>query len=76
MRYGVVVCPDCKKAKGFELKNKTTKCPICGRTLKVDKLKVFYKTDSQEKMRNAIGLINANIDGSYKDFKELLENRL
>jgi hypothetical protein len=76
MRYGVVVCPNCKKAKGFELSSKTTKCPICNKTLKIDKLKIFYKTDSQVKLRNAIGLINANIDGKMEDFKKLLENRL
>lgn len=76
MRYGIVVCPNCRKAKGFEMKSKTTKCPICGKTLKIENLKMFYRTDSQEKMRKAIGLINANIDGKYKDFKKLLENKL
>lgn len=74
MKYGVIVCPKCRKAKGFELKNKTTRCTYCNKTIVIDNLKIFYKTDSQEKLTNAIGLVNANIDGKYEDFKTLLKS--
>ena len=72
MRFGVIICPKCKKVKGIDLFCKTTKCPRCGKILTIDKLKIFYKTDSQKKLQQAIGLINAELDGKYNEFKELL----
>jgi transposase-like protein len=64
MRFGVIVCPQCKQVKGFELSSKTTKCIRCGKTLELKKLKIFYETDSQEKLRQIIGLLNAEIQGN------------
>ena len=74
MRLGVIVCPKCKKVKGVDLTCKTTKCPRCGKVLAIDKLKIFYKTDSQEKLQVAIGLVNANLDGRLDEFEEILQN--
>ena len=71
----VFVCPKCKQAKGVDLSFKTTKCTFCGKILRLDRLKIFYKTDSQEKLRQAIGLVNANLDGKLEDFKELLKDK-
>lgn len=73
MRFGIVVCPKCKKAKAVELSCKTTKCLRCGRILKLDKLKIMYETDSEQKLRQALGLINAEMDGKLEEFKELIE---
>ena len=63
MRFGVIVCPQCKQVKGVDLSSKTTKCIRCGKTLELKKLKIFYETESQEKLRQAIGLLNAELDG-------------
>lgn len=62
MRLGVIVCPVCKQVKGVDLSSKTTKCTRCGKTLQVKSLKIFYTTESQEKLRQAIGVMNAKID--------------
>jgi transposase-like protein len=62
MRFGVIVCPQCKQVKGVDLSSKTTKCVRCGKTLQIKKLKIFYETESQEKLRNAIGLLNAELE--------------
>ncbi len=75
MIYGVIVCPKCKQVKGVDLASKTTKCPRCGKVLKIDKLKIFYKTTSHEKLQNAIGLMNAKFDGRLNEFKEILQNK-
>jgi hypothetical protein len=74
MRYAVIVCPRCQKAKGADLSFKTTKCPGCGKILTITKLKIFFETDSQEKLRQAIGLINAEVEGKRNEFKKLLQN--
>ncbi len=70
MKFGVIACPYCKKVKGVNLNNKTSTCPWCGKVLKIEKLKIFYKTNSQEKLRQVIGLINAELDGKLDNFKK------
>ena len=74
MRLGVIVCPKCKKVKGVDLSCKTTKCLQCGKVLTIDKLKIFYKTDSQKKLQQAIGLLNAKFDGRLGEFEKILQN--
>lgn len=74
MKFGVVVCPNCKKVKGVELSCKTTKCPRCGKVLRLENLKIFYKTDSQEELQQAIGLMNADLDGRLDEFKKIIQN--
>jgi hypothetical protein len=70
MRFGVIVCPQCKQVKGLNLSSKTTKCIRCGKTLQMKKLKIFYETDSQEKLQQAIGLLNAKLDENSTANKE------
>jgi uncharacterized protein YbaR (Trm112 family) len=73
MRLGVIVCPKCKHTKGVNLLSKTTRCGHCGKTIILDKCKIFYETESQEKLRLVIGLVNAELDGKPKEFKKLLQ---
>jgi len=75
MRLGLIVCPQCKQVKGVNLSFKTTKCAGCGKTLTLEKLKIYYETDSQEKLRQAIGLLNAELDGKSDTFKKLLYDK-
>ena len=75
MKFGVIVCPKCKKVKGVNLSYKTTKCLRCGKVLTIDKLKIFYKTDSQKKLQQAIGLMNAKFDGRLNEFEEIFQRR-
>jgi hypothetical protein len=74
MKFGVIVCPKCKKAKGVILSCKTTRCNRCGRILKLEKIRIFYKTDSELKLRHSLGLINAKMDNKLKNFKRQFEN--
>jgi hypothetical protein len=73
MKFGVIVCPRCKRAKGVDLSCRTTKCSRCGRILKLEVLKIFYRTDSSEKLRQAIGFVNAELDGKLEEFRETLK---
>jgi len=75
MKFGVIVCPNCKKVKGVDLSSRTTKCPRCGKVLRLEHLKIFYKTTSNEKLQQAIGLVNAELGGRLKEFKEMLKNK-
>lgn len=75
MKFGVIVCPNCRKAKGVDLSVKATKCTRCGKILKLERLKFFYETNSREKLQKAIGLVNADLNGKLKEFKEMLQNK-
>jgi hypothetical protein len=75
MEFGVIVCPKCKKAKGVNLSSKTTKCLHCRRVISLDKVKILYKTESRQKLQNALGLINADMDGRLADFKKLIKQQ-
>ena len=63
MKYGVIVCPKCKKSKGVILSNKTTRCIRCGKILELDKTRIFYKTDSKDNLINYIGVLNKKVEG-------------
>jgi len=75
MKFGVIVCPICKKAKAVELSCKTTRCPRCNKVLILEKIRIFYKTDSKDKLREVLGLINAEMDGKLKEFKDLMKKQ-
>ena len=75
MRFGIIVCPKCKKSKAVDLSNKTTKCVRCNKNLKLKEMKILFETDSQRELRKVIGLVNAEIDGRIDDFKELTEDK-
>ena len=66
MKYGVVVCPKCKNTKAVQLIYKTSKCNRCGKILVLKKLNIFYRTNSEQNLRQAIGFINAQIDEKLK----------
>jgi ribosomal protein L37AE/L43A len=68
MRLGVIVCPQCKQVKGVDLSSKTTKCTRCGKSLQLKKLKIFYETESQQKLRQMIGSLNEKLEGKHNIF--------
>jgi len=72
MKFGIIVCPRCKKAKVVDLSCKTTKCHRCDKVLKLKKLKILYETDSEHKVRQALGLVNAEMDGRLEEFKGIM----
>jgi hypothetical protein len=74
MKFGVIVCPKCKKAKGVILSYKTTKCNRCDKVLNLEKIRILYKTDSEHKLRHSLGLVNAELDGKSKDFKKYFDS--
>jgi len=75
MRFGVIVCPECRKARGIDLSVKTVRCIYCGKRLQINHIKIFYKTNSIDELRRVIGLINADADGRVEEFKKLFEKR-
>jgi len=52
--FGVVVCPKCKKARGVVIGSARAKCPRCGHSIDLSKARIFYKTDSQAELAEAV----------------------
>ncbi len=69
MRYALIVCPACGKARGVESRRKTTTCH-CGRKIDVPKAKPHYETDSPLDLAHAVAQANAQILGGEKPKKE------
>ena len=72
-KYGVILCPHCKKAKIIETDRKTTTCAHCNKKLTISHLKIHFQTNNQQKARNVIGLIHADQDGQKDAFIALLK---
>jgi hypothetical protein len=75
MKYGVVVCPKCKNPKAVLLSSKTSKCPRCKKILNIYNLKIIFRANSESEVRNVIGLINADKDGNYDNFKKMISKQ-
>jgi PHP family Zn ribbon phosphoesterase len=76
MKFGIVVCSRCKKAKVVDLSRETTKCHRCGKVLRLEKLRILYETDSEHKVRQALGLVNAEMDGKLEEFKGIMRKSM
>ena len=58
MKYGVIVCPNCNKVKAVDLTYNSTKCFKCNKVIKLKNIRIFFKSNSQIEIRQAIGKIN------------------
>ncbi len=67
--YGVIVCSECRKARGVSLSSKSTQCTHCGAKLDVRTAKIMFKSEDQAAIREAMGIINAAVVGREDEFE-------
>ncbi len=67
--YGVVVCPRCKRAKGVDLKQKTTTCS-CGIEIRVLPARVRARAATARELVPLVGQVNAEIAGGTKQVQK------
>ncbi len=60
MKYAVIICPKCGKAKGVEAERKTTTCP-CGREVSLLRAKFLYETNSPSELARAVAEANEQL---------------
>ncbi len=60
--YGVVVCPRCKRAKGVDLRQKTTTCS-CGFQIHVFPARVRARATTSRELAPLVGQVNAELAG-------------
>ncbi len=63
--YGVIVCPRCKRAKGVDLKQKTTTCS-CGFEIRVLPARVRARAETARELAPLVARVNAEIAGGLK----------
>jgi hypothetical protein len=61
MKFGIIVCPKCRKSKVVNLSYKTTNCFRCNKKIDLKKVKILYKSNSEQETRKAIGIINIKL---------------
>ena len=66
--YGVVVCPRCKRAKGVDLKQKTTAC-ACGFEIHVVPARVRARTSSARNLPGLVGRVSAELAGGLRAYE-------
>ena len=67
--YGVVVCSRCKRAKGVDLKQKTTTCS-CGFEIRVSKSRVKAQAVGAHELAGLVGQVNAELRGGLEAYRE------
>jgi hypothetical protein len=66
--YGVVLCPRCKRAKGVDLKQKTTTCQ-CGFEIRVVPARVRARAETARELAPLVGRANAQIAGGLDAYE-------
>ncbi len=69
--YGVVVCPRCKRAKGVDLKQKTTTC-LCGFEIRITPARVKARATTSRELAPLVGQVNAELGGGTKAVQAIL----
>jgi len=67
-QFAIIACPTCKAKKIVDTSSKTTHCNRCNKSLNLQKLKTLFESNSQEKARFVIGILNAEKDGKDEEF--------
>lgn len=70
MAYVVIVCSRCRLARGAAETAKTASCTNCGRKLFVAGLRKYYRSESLDQIREAIGQLNARLKGGLDVYLE------
>jgi hypothetical protein len=65
MKYGLVICPSCGKARGVETAKKTTTCP-CGRQGRLFKSQIKFETDSPLELAEVVAQANSQLANGKK----------
>jgi len=71
-RFGVIICPHCRWAKGVELKCKTTKCPQCSKSIPVKNHLVKAKTNETNDLPGLVAQVNTALKKGVAAYHQLV----
>ncbi len=67
--FGVVVCPRCDRAKGVDLKQKTTTC-VCGFEIRLVGARVRGRAETARELAPLVGQVNAEVAGGLDAYRK------
>jgi hypothetical protein len=70
MKFRVVQCPRCKKARGVRFDAKTASCPRCGGQINLTKAKILYEVGSEKELAMAVMKYNTEIEGGEREYEQ------
>ncbi len=65
MKYGLIICPSCGKARGVEASKKTSSCP-CGRKVKLRRSMFKFECDSPLELAEMVAQANEKLANGKK----------
>lgn len=65
MKYGLIICPACGKARGIETSKKTSTCP-CGRQGRLFRSQIKFETDSPLELAEIVAKANSRLANGKK----------
>jgi hypothetical protein len=68
--FGVIICPRCNRARGVDLSVKTSKCPGCGHHSEVDRMRIYFQTDNEQELAEAVRRTSSRMQHSIEDYGE------
>ena len=66
--YGVIICPKCNRARGADLSAKTSKCPGCGVHSEVDRMRIYFQTENEQELAEAVRRVGTRMQHSIEDY--------
>ena len=69
MKFKVVQCPRCKKARGVKLDAKRASCPRCGGKINLTKAKSLCEVGSERELVLAVMKFNTEIEGGEREYE-------
>jgi hypothetical protein len=70
MRFKVVVCSRCGRARGVRSDSKRSSCHKCGATIKVREARAYLTTDSEKELAQGVAEVNAQLQQSRRKRKK------
>ena len=66
--FGVMICPGAIGPEGSDLSVKTSKCPGCGLHSEVDRMRVYFQTDNELELAEAVRRTSSRQQHSIEDY--------
>ncbi|MDD1768195.1 MAG: DUF1922 domain-containing protein [Methanomassiliicoccales archaeon] len=73
--FGVIVCPSCNRARGVDLSTAAATCPSCGKRINVKKAKVYFKTDSESELAEAVRKMSERLSADVESAPPVRKKR-
>ncbi len=70
MKFKVVQCPRCKKARGSRLEAKTASCTRCGASINLTKAKILFEVESERELAQVVMRYNTEIEGGKNQYEQ------